>query len=287
MKLFNLLCISFLISACGGGGGSSLSDSGGVSYNGSTSPATINEESAEDIGTAAGESVKRAASSSSLPSAISIVENNEIDLSEINELVLNSATLALTPSGLNLEGVCSSGSISVNEPTQLSGAVTLNFVYSQCKLINSNITANGRATFHYNNYGDPSSGFSITYTNFRVSQPGVDTVTLNMHIECVNSSSCTYNSDFVGSDGNTHRVSSFSFTGNASTGYNGSATFYHSRYGRTSISVNSLTYGSCGSQPDGGSIAFSSTNGTSGTINFNSDCTVSGTWNNGSTSGSF
>ena len=288
MKLFNLLCISFLISACGGGG-SSLSDSdGGVTFSGSTAPAAINEENAENIGTAAGESVQRAATSSSfIPSAISIENNSEINISEINQLIINNAKIAHMPSGIILNGVCSSGSVSVNEPTQNSGPVTLNFVYSQCKLNGVNATATGKVRFHYNDFGNEAAGFDITYRNFRISQPGYQTITINMNISCVNESTCSYNTDFVGNDGSTHRVSSFSFTGHFSTGYNGTATFYHGQYGRVSIAASNLTYGDCGLHPDGGAISFSSTNGTSGTINFNANCTVSGTWNNGTVSGIF
>ncbi len=287
MKQLGLVCLALILSACGGDG-STLSDNGGISYKGNTTPAAISADNAEEIGSAAGESVFNAATSEgSAPLAIDIKNASVIDLAEINLLIIESAKLSMLPSALILEDKCSSGSVSVNEPSHETGPVTLNFVYNACRMTYTTITSTGRVRFHYNNYSDHSAGYSITFSNFRISQPGRPTITLNMHVECANTSSCVYSSDFVGSDGRIHRISSFSVSGTASTGYIGSAIFYHGRWGRVSISFNSLTYGNCRSVPDGGSLVFSSTNGSSGTIEFESDCTRSGTWTNGSVSGSF
>ena len=287
MKALNLLCISFLISACGSGGGSPSDSDNGLTFSGSTAPAAINEQNAENIGTAAGESVQQAEMSSAfVPSGISIDHNSEIDISELNQLMIDNAKIAFMPSGATLSGVCSSGSVSVNEPSQTSGPTTLIFVYSQCRLNRTNITATGKVTYHFNDFGNESAGFDISYKNFRISQPGYQTFSINMDISCANNYSCSYSTNFIGSDGHTHRISSSSFTGHFSTGYNGSATFYHAIHGRVSIFASNLTYGNCGSKPDGGAISFSSKS-TSGTISFNADCSVSGTWNNGSVSGIF
>lgn len=297
LNLFILVCFSLLITACGGSSGSSGSSSGGgstsgsVTFSGNTEPATIDEENAEEIGTTAGEAVDRAANSSSVPSPVGVtLDNSQIDLTELNQLILDNVQLALTPSGVTIPNVCSSGSASYTGPTQppSSGPVTYTFTYNQCTLNGSDVKANGTATIKYNDFGNANAGFEMTYTNFTVTQPGAGTSTINMTIICTNSTTCTYNSDFVGSDGSTHRVSSFSISGNATSGYNGTFTFSHSTYGTVSITATGVTYGvSCGTHPNGGTISFSSTNGSSGTITFASDCTVSGTWNNGSVSGSF
>ena len=108
-----------------------------------------------------------------------------------------------------------------------------------------------------------------------------------MTMICTDAFSCTYNSDFVGTDGTTHRIADFNIFGNATDGFNGTATFYHGTFGSVSITATGITYGSCGTYPDGGSVAFDSTDGSSGTIIFNADCSVSGTWDNGVTVGSF
>lgn len=289
LNLFILVCFSVLISACGGSSGGGSGGSSGVTFSGNTEPATIDEENAEEIGTTAGEAVDRAANSSTLPSPVGVtIDSSQIDLAEINQLILDNIALALAPSGVNIPNVCSSGSASYNAPSQTSGPVTITFTYDQCTLMNSDVTANGTATIKYDDIGNPNTGFEIKYTNFTVSQPGVETITINMTIICTGAGSCTYNSDFVGSDGSTHRVSSFSISGNATTGYNGTFTFSHSTYGTVSVTATGVTYGgSCGTHPNGGTISFSSSNGSSGTITFASDCTVSGTWNNGSVSGSF
>ena len=145
----------------------------------------------------------------------------------------------------------------------------------------SGMTFNGTVTFHYNDISNIDAGYSFTYTNFTVTDPTYGTTTIDMTVVCTNRSNCTYNSDFAGSDGVTYRVTNSNISGDASNGFYGSATFYNGTYGEVTISISGITYGNCGTFPDGGNISFSSSNGSSGTITFNSNCTVSGTWSDG------
>jgi len=111
---------------------------------------------------------------------------------------------------------------------------------------------------------------------------------LNLTVDCpTGATSCSFSAEYTGADGVTHRVSEFNFSGNASFGFNGTATFFHGTYGGTRITATNITYGACGTYPDGGTIAFSSSDGSSGTVTFNSNCTISGTWSNSAGSGSF
>lgn len=207
---------------------------------------------------------------------------------------LNTLVLAIAhhksnlPAGLDVsDEFCSSGTATSNDINSSSGPVTLNITFSNCVILDGNgETVNGKVNVHIDDVSNFNSGFTATYSNFTVTDPVNGTTTINATIVCDGNFSCTYSSDFVGSDRATHRISNFNVSGAASTGYSGSATFYHSSYGEASITFSGITYGACGAQPDGGNISFSSA-GSSGTINFNSDCTVSGTWNSGSASGSF
>lgn len=285
--IFLLLTASLaLATACSGGGGGSSSNT--TSYDGNTAAAAIDATNAKAIGTSTGEAIQIADASNELPLGVAV--GSSIDMAQINALVLASVKQSNLPAGLDISAeTCSSGKASITEPGSVtSGPVDLVAKFNNCVFIDdNNITVNGTVTIHFNDIADPNTGFRFTYTNFTVTDSVNGTKTINLTIECTDAFNCTTNSDFVSSDGSTHRISNFSISGNASTGFNGSATFFHSTYGEVSINFTDITYGSCGASPDGGNISFSSTTGSSGTITFNSNCTASGTWSNGTSSGSF
>ena len=293
MKIFTsfpfssaLLLVAFFITGCSSGGDGAAAPI--TSYTGSTTPAAIDADNAETIGKASGEAIQIANSSTGLPVGISIDSNTSDNLTEINNIIISNLDIMMLPSAVDISAeLCSSGTASSTDPGNVqSGPVDITVTFSNCALAYSDITISGTAKMHFDDIANQNAGFSITYTNFKVTDAN-GTTTINMSMVCTSGSACVFNSDFVGSDGLTHRVSNFSFYGSASTGYNGSATFYHGSFGSVSISATNITYGSCGTYPDGGSVAFDSTDGSSGTIIFNTDCSVSGTWDNGVTVGSF
>ena len=293
MKIFTsfpfssaLLLVAFFITGCSSGGGGAAAPV--TSYTGSTTPAAIDADNAETIGKASGEAIQIANSSTGLPVGISIDNNTSDNLTEINNIIISNLDILTLPSAVDISAqVCSSGTASSTDPGNVtSGPLDITVTFSNCAFIYSDITISGTAKMHFDDTANRNMDFSITYTNFKVTDPN-GTTTINMSMVCTSGSACVFNSDFVGSDGLTHRVSNFSFYGSASTEYNGSATFYHGTFGSVSITATNITYGSCSTYPDGGSVAFDSTDGSSGTIIFNADCSVSGTWDNGVTSGSF
>lgn len=284
-KLALLISSTIVFTGCGGddGGGAAA-----TSIN--TAPAAIDITNAEDIGKAAGESILIADATNGLPTS---VVASSTGLTEIDTIFIDAANTVLNtadlPTGVDITyQVCSSGTASITT-AGTTGPVDMTMTYSNCTLLGTTITATGTFVIHYDNISDPNAGFSFTYSNFTVtdSSTGV-TTTMNMTMDCPTGYlSCTFSSDFTGTDGITHRVSSFSISGNAISGFNGTATFFHGTYGSVDITATGITYGACGSYPDGGTVTFSSTNGSSGTVTFNANCTVSGTWNNGTASGSF
>ncbi len=293
MKIFTsfpfssaLLLVAFFITGCSSGGGGAAAPV--ISYAGSTTPAAIDADNAETIGKASGEAIQIANSSTGLPIGITIDGAIVADLTEINNIIISHIDVLTLPVGVDISAnLCSTGTASSTDPGNVqSGPVDITVTFNNCALIYSDITISGTARVHYDDVANPNADFSITYTNFKVTDAN-GTTTINMSMVCTSGSACVFNSDFVGSDGLTHRVSNFSFYGSASTGFNGTATFYHGTFGSVSITATGITYGSCGTYPDGGDISFSSSNGSSGTIIFASDCSVSGTWNNGVTTGSF
>ena len=282
-----LLLGTFIITSCSSGGGDGGTQQAVTSYSGSTAPAAIDIDNAKAIGSAAGESVQIANSSAGLPLGISISDNTVNNLTEINKTITSHIGILTLPAGVDISSdFCSSGSASATDPGNVqSGPVDVTATFNNCALHFSDITISGTAKMHFDDAANLDV-FTINYSNFQVTDPN-GTTTINMTVECSSGASCTFNSDFVGSDGVTHRVTEYNIYGNASTGFNGNATFYHGTYGSVSINTTSITFGNCNTYPDDGSIAFSSTNGSSATIIFNSDCSTSGTWTNTAGSGSF
>ena len=282
-----VLLATFFITSCSSGGGGSAPAV--TSYTGSTTAATIDDSNAAAIGTTAGESIQIANSSNGLPFGITINNNTANNLTEINKIILSNLDIASLPVGVDMSAqFCTSGTASMTDPGNVqSGPVDVTVTFNNCVFTGSYaMTINGSLKIHYNDVSNVNAGFSVIYTNFTVTDVN-GTTTINMTMICTDTLSCTYNSDFVGTDGTTHRVTNFTFSGDATNGFYGTATFYHGTFGSVSITATNITYGSCGTYPDGGDISFSSSNGSSGTIIFASDCSVSGTWNNGVTTGSF
>lgn len=289
-----LLLGAFMITSCSSGGGGSSNDGGGggtgTAFDGNIDPAAIDASNSEDIGKAAGEAVQKADASTGLPGAIAV--SSSVNMEQINGIVLATTNALNLPAGPDVPGVCDSGSATVSDTTPpSSGQYNITITYTACRVTGTDITVDGTASIRYDDFTDLNAGFSITYSNFTVTDPVNGTTTIDLNFSCTNLSdftTCTYNSDFVGSDGATHRVTDFTISGDQVSGFNGTATFLHGTFGEVSITITNITYGNCGVFPDGGTISFSSSNGSSGTIIFNADCTVSGTWDDGAgLSGSF
>ena len=275
-----LLLGTLLITGCGSSGGGDDGGTSDVTYSGNTSPAAIDATNVEAIGTAAGESVEKAVSIG-LPGVTGVVIDNTIDMDVINNIVQTIVSRASLPAGVEedfSELFCTSGTVIGSYPGDpQSGPVDVTITFTNCAVIGAPLTFDGVAIWHFNDINNLEAGFSINYKNFKVTDEKGQTTTINMNMVCT-STGCTYNSDFVGSDGITHRVTDYNIYGDKTSGFYGDATFYHGTYGKVFIYVNGITYGSCGFLPDGGTIEFNSSDGSFGVITFHDDCTVSGNW---------
>jgi hypothetical protein len=269
-------------SANGGSGGSSA----GISYSGNTSPASIDADNAEAIGVAAGEAISQAASTSFLPSSVEVSESSDLD-QVIQDMALEAAQQALLPSGIDVSAqVCTSGGtantdVSGPATTTGSGALVTTTTFNACD--NGQYTITGTVSVNLDDVDGDSGGMTIVYDDVTVSGFGYGEQTLSYSLTCTDvndPTSCSTASVFTDADGTAHQISDYSISGTNSSGYNGTATFSHGTFGSVSITATDLTYGSCGSSPDGGSISFTSGD-TSGEITFAANCTVSGSWNDG------
>lgn len=281
-----LLLGAFIITSCSSDDGTTGTT--GTTFDGNSSPAAIDASNVEAIGKSAGESVQKADASTGLPGAITITTST--DMNQINNIVLATANISDLPASVDISSqICTSGTASSTFPTVSSGPADIVTTYSNCLVIGSEITIDGKATIHYDDILNLTVNFSITYSNFTVTDPVNGTTTINLTIACTDLGNCTLNSDFVGTDGVTHRVTEFTITVDATNNeFSGSATFFHGTYGEVTITITGVTYGgSCGDIPNGGDISFTSSDGSAGTITFNPDCTTSGSWTNSAGSGTF
>ena len=301
-KLITIACASTLLIGTlpltGCGGGDSDSNTNNTSYNGNTSPAAIDITNVEVIGKTSGESVQKAGAAGALPAGITV--DSSINLDKVNDIIISTTDILNLPAGIIIPDICNGGGsveTSNNLPDQ-SGEYTSTSTFTNCIIADElieppvSMTLNGTAVTYFKNINSETSPFSITYENFKVTDNiNGGTTTLNMIFACSDLSdtfTCTYSSDFTGYDGIRHRISEFSITGDKTIGFEGTAIFYHGTFGTVSITASGITYGNCGVLPDGGSILFESTDGSSGTIDFSADCSVSGTWtDSNSNSGSW
>ena len=282
LSITPVLLASLTLFGCGssGGGDSSSGPTAAITYSGASVATAIDAANAEELTTTAGEAVKQGADSSS-SNVIGVVITDNSDDIETLSASLASAMASMSspnlPTGLVMNGSCG-GSVSIPDEQLIafnaeSGPVSFTMTYtSYCDAsVGAQYTIDGQVVFNYDDIADLNSGFSLQYNGVTVND-GSGPITINMTVDCSNQTTCTIVSDYVGDDGSTYRIADISFSGDATNGFDGSATFYHPDHGSVSISASNVTYGSCGVFPDGGSIIATGTTGTA-QIDFNNDCT--------------
>jgi hypothetical protein len=282
LSITSVLLATLTFVGCGssGGGDSSSGPTAAITYSGVSVATAINAANAEDLTTTSGEAVRQGADASSSRVFGIVITDNSDDIETLS-VSLASAMASMSspnlPAGFDMNGSCG-GRVTIpdeqlNAFNATSGPVSFTMTFTRyCDLsVGAQYTIDGQVVFNYEDIADNNSGFSLQYNGVTIND-GSGPVTINMTVDCSNQSTCTIVSDFVGNDGGIYRISDISFTGDATTGFNGSATFFHPGYGSVSITASSVTYGSCGNFPDGGSIMASGTTGTAQIV-FNSNCT--------------
>lgn len=295
---FIFLGAAITLTGCGGssgGGGGST----GVSYDGVTTAATIDDTNAEALGTTAteatSEAITNANANDGTPFSFAASVSNDSSSSSLAKTITDIARTAAAqmqsqnlPAGITLNatdlgpGYCG-GSITVPDDFGQSGTLNGQMTFNNLCFddgTNGQITMNGTITF-----SETATTMTISYTNFSVTYNG-QTETINGTISCdTNTFSCTFSSDYVGADGKTYRIADFTIGGSDSVGYTISATFYHPDFGSVTIQTTTpITFASTG-KPNGGTLEFTSGAAT-GTITFNT-IGYTGSWSDGGNGGSF
>lgn len=288
--LFASIIFASIITGCGGssGGGNSV-----PKYSGVTSPAVIDATNAEAIGTTATESfsqsVKSENSSNATPFGVTIAGSNNGLSQLIIDIAKNAAQHSQTinlPIGVTLTAAdlgpnyCG-GSITIPDgfadSSSLNGTITFNNLCFDDG-IDGEIVMNGSVIFT-----ETATSRSIQFLNITITITATgESATLNFTITCDSGFSCVVSSDYVGSDGATYRIGDYSVSGNASSGYTVTATFFHPVYGQVDVTTDTpVTFNCSTGNPDAGVIRFTSTNGTFGTITFNDCSSYTIVWSDG------
>jgi len=284
-----------LVSGCGGGGGGSLSSGGAgeplFDVNGNSNPAAIDDRNVAYIGQIAGEAVNHVSYVESLPQAAQVVEL--FDFVYVQTIV-NAVSQGLLggPGGLVVSAdVCSVTGESKHYGAAESGRLVQRVTYGDCgfSAFGRLYRVNGTVVTTYTDSNDINTRISTNFRSATITNEDTGSVMLS-HSACSDIAdvlSCSISEPFRGTDGAVHEISDYQDSGASLSGLDGSATVIHHLYGAVTITFSNIMFGKCGNVPDEGSIAFISDNGSSGTANFEDGCSLSGTWNNGSTSGVF
>ncbi|MBL4606740.1 MAG: hypothetical protein JKY01_02790 [Pseudomonadales bacterium] len=280
------LCVFLAVTGCGGsdGGGSSV-----TSYNGSQEQAILSADNAEQLtrtGTEGAMESTEGGSLPSFPSAISVTSSNEqaesAVVSILPQILANLAT-SNTPSAYQEEQACDvSGSVlatvddsianSTTETFPESGGMTMDF--RDCRN-DDNTTINGLATITFTGGGGFTAvyqNFTVAYTDPNTQEAAVETIE-NLTMTCDAAFTCSIQSDFVGADGRTYRISDMTVSGNDTSGWDVAATVYDPDLGYIVIDTTANLMLDCPSGvPSSGALSITAANNVVATVEYTS-CT--------------
>ena len=249
-----------VLSACGGGGGNS-----------GPSPATITSNNAKDIAVASTNTASNSKSSSIL-NIFGKTSAPDTQLIVSNIIAKNIAQIQQATENL---GMCSSGTGDMEFSETTAATITFN----NCTITGTEsnpVILTGTA---YYSSADNGNTIVLRYVNFTINFDG-DISTINASISCsgINAGtiSCSYNLDFTGSDGRHYIVGSITVSGDPYTGLTVSATVTDPNHGVFSMNTTTPVTFNCATPnehiPDSGSITFTGTGGSTGSVTYN-NCT--------------
>jgi hypothetical protein len=273
--LISLGFLLLLLQACGGGGGGGNTPNANVpTYSGLASQAGIDTSNSRDLTTAATSGANEAimadlaknALARSAPTPAGKLYKVSHTIAEA--LVQSEALLAAKTTSLN--DLCDAGgTASANSnDAETQGRI----IFNQCGIsdgMGGVIVLTGTVDFVYDSVTDEiSMVYHVTGTF------AGESVDINMSLSCSDfttavSPTCEISTDFAGLDDRIYRVKDISVSGNATSGYNVSATVYDPDHGYVGITTSTPLIFDCGTNvPSTGTIELTGASATSATINF-------------------
>ena len=276
------------LTACGGGGGSA-----GLSYDGTTTAATIDSGNASALSKTSSQAISTTVEQDTANNAnpFAVVASSSTGAAPVDPKIL--INLAKEIQSLNVPAGVTISYTDLGDPNYCGGTVSAPDNFGSGSMLNGTITINnlcyndsytGQITMNGSVvFTQTASQISMQYSNFTVTYGG-QTYTFNMGLTCDTSFlNCSYNSDFTGEGGLVYRVADYSISGDPSTGLYFTGRFYHPTYGYVDITTNTaIIFGDCsGTQlPISGQVTI--TDGTNTVvITFNGCTSFSYTLNGG------
>jgi|GEM_PF-953421 len=285
------LCVALSITGCGGGGDSA--GTGVTSYSGSQEQATITTDNSEQLARSATEGATEATAAdpaivtgggATVSAPLAIQTANSYELAE--NIIVDSLPQALeylanssSPSAYQEEVPCSvSGSILVTAPDSLSNNTSQSFPESGTMTMDfrdcrddETSTVNGTATTTFTGGGGFTTvyqNFTIAYTDPTTGEQVVETIE-NLSMACDSNFSCSIQSDFVGGDGRTYRISDMTVSGSDTSGWDVSATVYDPDLGSIVIDTTSPLMLDCSTGvPSSGAVSITGANNAEITVDY-------------------
>ena len=276
------LCVALSITGCGGsdggGGGSSI-----TSYSGSQVQAAITAGNSEQLARSATEGATKATAGGDLLSFPLAIQTTSYDLAEsviVGKLpeALEYLSSAASPSAYQEEVPCTlSGSVlatvddSIDATSQAlpeSGTMTMDF--RDCR-DDETSTVNGKATVTFTGDGGFTTvyqNFTIAYTDPTTGEQVVETIE-NLSMACDSSEICSIQSDFVGADGRTYRISDVDVTPVGTDSWNVTATVYDPDLGSIVIDTTTPLMLDCPTGvPSSGALSITGANNVVATVEY-------------------
>ena len=273
---FAVIAITALV-ACAGSGDGEGADTG---YSGKESAATVNEENKDDIAIASSVGAKQAIEASAAPGRALVPRVRSV------EPVLEHHILALNDFFGEAKGrgyvdlsssVCEAGGSAgyTYDENNTTGYGTFSITYNNCRYSYGGETAaiDGFATYTNNEDGSLRYEYDITVSY------GSESYKITAIYECDAEFNCSYSDEFSYS-GTSYRVSNFSVSGSASSGYDVEAKVYHEDYGYITIEGTDLISCSEGGFSSGTIVVTDSTSANVLTITFVSCTEMTIVYNN-------
>lgn len=227
--------------------------------------ATISDENAQDLATAATEGVKQAVNSDSFTPFAKT--NNESPIEKVT--VLTAQQASQEPALAEDFNFCETGSVSGFDTLGENGGT---ITYDQCVIAGA--TIDGTMIISASTSGSITTYSIIANLTFSYLS---EVETINYSATCTldqnaGTNSCSFNSSGSGIDGRTYTVSNIDIDGSEFTGYTVSATVTDPDHGNITISTSTpVTFNCANGQPDAGEITVTDGSNTM-TVTF-IDCT--------------
>ena len=286
--IFILILLIFSLVSCSSGGDGGSKKITGPTYSGLSTQALITSTNSQQVSISGTDGSSKAVGSENANSAnpfspLGVVasDSGKLPTADIAKLTIEIAQKAMAqsinlPAGLTItaeqlnaesgENNFCGGSVTVPNDVSFDGMsydITMTF-NDLCftDFVNPPVYLDGSMRMM-----SDGSTTTVIYDDLVITMDG-QSHTMNATISCDMSGTVCY-TDFKGSDGKTYRFAELSVSGDDTSGYTVTGTFFHPSFGSMELATTSpITFNCTGPQPDAGELSLTGSGGSNATITF-------------------